>query len=79
MNKTYLKILTFKTLIILADWRIYASVNIATIGSDNDLSPGRRQAIIWINACLLLISPFRRKLQRYLYSNAALGTEVNEF
>ena len=26
-----------------------------TIGSDNGLSPGRRQAIIWINAGILLI------------------------
>ena len=34
------------------------------IGSDNGLSPGRRQAIIWNNAGLLLIEP--------------LGTSVNE-
>ena len=27
------------------------------IGSDNGLSPGRRQAIIWTNARLLLIGP----------------------
>ena len=27
------------------------------IGSDNDLSPGRRQAIIWANARILLIGP----------------------
>ena len=27
------------------------------IGSDNGLSPGRRQAIIWINAGILLIGP----------------------
>ena len=27
------------------------------IGSDNGLSPGRRQAIIWINARILLIEP----------------------
>ena len=27
------------------------------IGSDNGLSPGRRQAIIWTNAGILLISP----------------------
>ena len=29
------------------------------IGSDNGLSPGRRQAIIWNNARLLLIEPLR--------------------
>ena len=34
------------------------------IGSDNSLSPGRRQAIIWTNAGMLLIAP--------------LGTNVNE-
>ena len=28
-----------------------------SIGSDNGLSPGRRQAIIWINAGILLIGP----------------------
>ena len=30
-----------------------------TIGSDNDLSPGRRQAIFWTNAGVLLIRPSR--------------------
>ena len=30
---------------------------IITIGSDNGLSPGRRQAIIWTNAGILLIGP----------------------
>ena len=35
------------------------------IGSDNGLSPGRRQAIIWTNAGLLLIGP--------------LGTNFSEF
>ena len=30
---------------------------LTTIGSDNGLSPGRRQAIIWTNAVILLIRP----------------------
>ena len=30
---------------------------LATIGSDHGLSPGRRQAIIWTNAGILLIGP----------------------
>ena len=30
---------------------------LTTIGSDNGLSPGRRQAIIWTNAGILLIEP----------------------
>ena len=29
--------------------------NVTVIGSDNGLSPGRRQAIIWTNAGILLI------------------------
>ena len=31
--------------------------NLTIIGSDNGLSPGRRQAIIWTNAVILLIEP----------------------
>ena len=32
-------------------------IKLTIIGSDNGLSPGRRQAIIWINAGILLIGP----------------------
>ena len=32
-------------------------VDLTIIGSDNGLSPGRRQAIIWTNAGMLLIGP----------------------
>ena len=32
-------------------------VKLTIIGSDNGLSPGRRQAIIWTNAEILLIGP----------------------
>ena len=42
---------------------ICASI-VTIIGSDNGLSPGRRQAIIWTNAGILLIGP--------------LGTNFNE-
>ena len=38
--------------------------NLTIIGSNNDLSPGRHQAIIWTNAVILLIGP--------------LGTNFNE-
>ena len=31
--------------------------NLTIIGSDNGLSPGRRQAIIWTNVGILLIGP----------------------
>ena len=39
-----------------AEWRIYVS-KIIIIGSDDGLSPDRRQAIIWTNAGMLLIGP----------------------
>ena len=42
------------TLISEAKWRIYVS-KLTIIGADNGLSPGRRQAIIWTNAGILLI------------------------
>ena len=32
--------------------------NLTIIGPDNGLSPGRRQAIIWTNAGILLIGPW---------------------
>ena len=36
------------------------------IGSDNGLSPGRRQAIIWTNAGLLLIRPLGTNFSEFL-------------
>ena len=36
---------------------MYASLNLVIIGSDNGLSPVRRQAIIWTNTRILLIEP----------------------
>ena len=41
------------------------------IGSDNGLSPGRRQAIIWTNAGILLIGP--------LGTNSEILIEINTF
>ena len=42
--------------IIEAEWRIYVG-KLTIIGSENGLSPERRQAIIWTNAGTLLIGP----------------------
>ena len=45
---------------VLTDWgRVMhrCDGNLTNIGSDNDLSPGRRQAIIWTNVGILLIGP----------------------
>ena len=39
--------------LIEAEWRIYASIKLTIIGSDN----GRRLAIVWTNAGILLIVP----------------------
>ena len=41
--------------LIVAEWRIYASLKMAII--DYGFSPDRRQAIIWSNAGILLIRP----------------------
>ena len=39
-------------------WVMHICVgNLTIIGSDNGLSPGRRQTIFWINAGILLIGP----------------------
>ena len=53
--------------IILTHWGRVTHIcvsNLTTIGSDNGLSPGWRQAIIWTNAGILLFGP--------------LGTNFNE-
>ena len=43
--------------------------NLAIIGSDNGLSPRRRQAIIWTNAGLLLIKPLGTNFNEVLIKN----------
>ena len=43
--------------------------NITIIGSDNGLSPGRRQAIIWTNAGILLIRPLGTNFKEILIGN----------
>ena len=40
---------------------------VTIIGSDNDLSPGRRQAIIWTNAGILLIGPLGTNFSEILF------------
>ena len=40
--------------------------NLTIISSDNGLSPGRRQAIIWTNARILLIGPLGTKFSEIL-------------
>ena len=48
------------SMITLTQWGRVTHICVAkltNIGSDNGLSPGRRQAIIWTNAGILLIWP----------------------
>ena len=52
-----------------AEWRMYASVNCAIIGSDDGLTPGRCQAIIWTNAGMFLTGPLGTKIQWTLKRN----------
>ena len=44
------------------------------IGSDNGLLPGRRQAIIWTNAGILLIEPLRTN-----FSEILIGIQIFSF
>ena len=41
--------------------------DLTIIGSDNGLSPGRRQAIIWANAGILLIRPLRTNFNEIMF------------
>ena len=51
--------------------------NLTIIGSDNGLSPGQRQAIIWINAGILLIEPFWNNLQWNINHNSNIFIQEN--
>ena len=45
---------------------VHMRQKLTIIGSDNGLSPGRRQAIIWINAGILLKGPLRANVSEML-------------
>ena len=62
----YLWIAATNIIIVNSSPPIYASVNRVSIGSDNGLSPIRRQAIIWTNAGILLIEPLGTKFSEML-------------
>ena len=52
--------------------------DLAIIGSDNGLSLGRRQAIIWTNAGMV-ISNLRNKLQLKFKENSYIFIQENAF
>ena len=54
---------------VLTHWgrvTVICTSKLTIIGSDNGLSPGRRQAIIWTNAGILLIGPLGTNLSEIL-------------
>ena len=56
-------------LILLIHWDRVTHIcvsNLTIIGSDNGLSPGRRQAIIWTNAGILLVGPLWTNINEIL-------------
>ena len=53
--------------------------NLAIIGSDNGLSPARRQAIIWTHAGILLIGPLQTNFSQILIKNLYIFFQENAF
>ena len=53
--------------------------NIIIIGTENGLSPGRCQAIIWTNDGILLIGPLPNKLQCNHNQNSYIFIQENTF
>ena len=61
-------------------WMTHICISkLKSIGSDNGLSPGRRQSIIWTNAGILLIGPSRTKLQWNFNQNSCIFVQENAF
>ena len=56
---------------------VYVSVLYTVIGLDNGLSPDRHKAMIWTNASIMLITPFRKR-QWHLNQNT-IFLEENEY
>ena len=63
-----------KKMIVLTHWGRVTHIcvgNLTIIGSDNGLSPGRRQAITWTNVGILLIGPlgtnFGEMLSKFMH------------
>ena len=57
----------------------YMRQKLTTIGSDNGLSPGRRQAIIWTSAWILLIGPLGTIFNEIFTRNPYIFIQENAF
>ena len=69
----------FANIIILTHWGRVTHIcvsELTVIGSDNGLSPGRRQAIMWTNDGILLIRPLN-KLQWNFIRNSNISIQQN--
>ena len=53
--------------------------NLIIIGSDNGLSPGQHQTIIWTNVGILLIGPFSNEPLWFFYLNWSIFIKENAF
>ena len=51
---------------------------LTVIGSDNGLSPGRREAIIWTNDWILLIGPLGTNFGEFFYRNSYIQENAFE-
>ena len=61
-------------------WATHICISKLTIiGSDNDLSPGRRQAIIWTNDGILLIGPLETNFSENFKQNSHIFIQENAF
>ena len=68
----------------LTHWGLVTHIcvsKLTIIGSDNGLSPGRRQAIIWTKAGILLIGPLRTNfseilLEIYIFSSLKMHLKM---
>ena len=66
----------------LTDWGRVTHIcvsKLTTIGWDNGLAPGRRQAIIWTNAWILLIWPLETNLSESLIEIYTFSFKENAF
>ena len=66
----------------LIDWGPMTHIcvgNLAIIGSDNCLSPGRRHAIIWTDAGILLIGPSETDFNEILIKKSYIFIQENLF
>ena len=54
-------------------------IKLTIVGSDNGLSPGRRQAIIWTSAGILLIGTLGTNFSEILRRNSYIFIQENSF